>query len=222
MDASMHGTALIDQVVERVRRDGWDTTDAPDLDTPVPLPPDVLTSLALPDGRPLPPSLRRWLAFDAGWLAELGWYADPARPDLRGGSLSAVVAGMFGFGSAERAWTESFAAFETLLPGPCLPLFGGRDSRRFLYLGGEPDSHGEYPVLVADMDDIPYVGVEYPGLDVYLAAAAGLDFGLDAWDGPAEHSAYAGRMQEHAELTGLGADGLEIHELYGAEGAEDL
>ncbi|MFD9124618.1 hypothetical protein [Kitasatospora sp. NPDC059571] len=217
MDASMHGARLIDQVIEIVGRDGWDTTDAPDIDTAVPLPPDVLDALTLPDGRPLPPSLRRWLAFDASWLAAIGWYADPAAPRFDAGTLSATVARMFEFGPADSVWRDSFAEFETLLPGLCLPLVGGCDSRRFLYLG-EPDSHGEYPVLVADMDDIPYVGVEYPGLDVYLAVEAGLALDdTDAWDDPAEHPEYGPRMQQHAIQTGLGPEGLEIHELYADE-----
>jgi hypothetical protein len=45
---------------------------------------------------------------------------------------------------------------------------GGSDSRRFLYVG-EPDDIGEYPVMLLDTDDIPFVCLEYPCFDVYLA-----------------------------------------------------
>jgi hypothetical protein len=62
----------------------------------------------------------------------------------------------------------NFQDFEALLPGKCLLLQGGSDSRRFMYIG-EPDALGEYPVFVVDTDDVPYVCIAYPGLDLYLA-----------------------------------------------------
>ncbi|WP_371502007.1 hypothetical protein OG871_33705 [Kitasatospora sp. NBC_00374] len=214
MDANLHGAALVDLVVATVRQDGWASCDAPMPDRPVPLPAEVLDKLRLPGGRPLPPSLRRWLAFDASWLAGLGWYPDPAAPDLAGLPLQAATDLLYGFGSADAVWSEMVGEFETVLPGRCFPLAGGSDSRRLLYVG-EPDSAGEYPVLVTDVDDLPYVAVMYPGLDVYLAHEAGvLDLDLDTYTGLVEHPEYGPRMREHAERTGLGPDGLEIQDLY--------
>ncbi|MFF2198824.1 hypothetical protein [Streptomyces sp. NPDC058157] len=206
----MHGTALIDRVVERVRERGWPTCDAPGLDEPVPLAPGALDRLTLPGGRPLPPSLRRWLAFDASWLADVGWYEDPAAPVLGDRGLRETAQGMYGSGDG---MAGMFGAFEELLPAVCLPLVGGCDSRRLLYLGA-PDSTGEYPVLVTDIDDLPYVAVMYPGLDVYLADLADvLDLDFDTYTSLAEHPEYAARMAEHARNTGLGADGLDFCEL---------
>jgi hypothetical protein len=208
---------LIAETIARVRDEGWITSDAPDIDEPVPLPPDVIDALRLPGDRPLPPSVRKWLAYDASWFAAIGWYDDPRAPSFEGMSLSAATTYMYG----EDVWEDHFRAFETLLPGPCLPLVGGSDSRRLLYLG-EPDATGEYPVLVTDVDDVPYVAVMYPGLDVYLAELAGvveLDFGT--YTGLIDEPAYADRMREHAALTGLGEDGLEIQDLWTSDGLDD-
>ncbi|MEW1913683.1 hypothetical protein AB0442_35550 [Kitasatospora sp. NPDC085895] len=221
MENDLHGEALIERVIAKVSADGWETADMPDLDDePVPLPAGTLAALRLPDGRPLPPSLRRWLAFDSSLPVGLGWYPEALAPDLAGAPLSETVDELYGFGSDEEAWSKTFAEFEPLLPGRCLPLVGGCDSRRLLYLG-EPDSAGEYPVLVTDMDDLPYVAVMYPGLDVYLADEAGLlDRGFDSYTGLMDHPVYGARMREHAERTRLGTEGLEIQDLYAQDGDE--
>ncbi|MER5641093.1 hypothetical protein ABT095_29590 [Kitasatospora sp. NPDC002227] len=210
MDEDMHGVALMDRVIERVRQDGWPTADAPDLAEPQPLAPEVLESLRLPGGRPLPPSLRRWLEFDGSWLADLEWYEDGQEPVFDARALGETAERMYG---SDGVMVGMFAEFERLLPSPCLPLVGGSDSRRLLYLGS-PDSTGEYPVLVTDIDDLPYVAVMYPGLDVYLADLAGvIDLDFDTYTGLSEHPVYGARMREHAENTELGADGLEIQDL---------
>src|SRR5262249_28750111 len=41
----------------------------------LPLPPALLERLTFPSGKPLPPSLKRWLAFDGTWLRDLGWFS---------------------------------------------------------------------------------------------------------------------------------------------------
>ncbi|TWE16245.1 hypothetical protein FB465_1222 [Kitasatospora atroaurantiaca] len=95
-------------------------------------------------------------------------------------------------GSTGRLW--SGAQLEKL-PGPCLPLVGGGDSRRLLHLG-RPDSTGEYPVPVTDIDGPPPVAVMYPGPDVYLADLAGvLDLDFDTYTSPADHPEYGARMR---------------------------
>ncbi|KJY23789.1 hypothetical protein [Streptomyces katrae] len=210
MNEDMHGAALIDRVIERVRERGWPTCEAPDLDEPVPVAPEVLDRLTLPGGRPLPPSLRRWLAFDGSWLAAVGWYDDPAEPRFGDRGLGATAEWMYG---DDDGMAGMFTAFEELLPAVCLPLVGGCDSRRLLYLGS-PDSTGEYPVLVTDTDDLAYVAVMYPGLDVYLADLAEvIDLDFDDYTSLASHPEYAARMAEHAENTELGPDGLEFPDL---------
>ncbi|MGW5345127.1 hypothetical protein [Streptomyces sp. NPDC004050] len=210
MNENMHGAALVDRVIEQVRQHGWPTSDAPDISEPVPLAPEAIDRLRLPGGRALPPSLRRWLAFDSSWLSDVGWYDDPREPVFGDRGLGATTESMYGCGDV---MVGMFADFEELLPAVCLPLVGGSDSRRLLYLG-EPDSTGEYPVLVTDVDDLPYVAVMYPGLDVYLAdLAAVLDLDFDTYTSLAEHSEYGARMREHAENTGLGPDGMEFPDL---------
>ena len=214
MNGAMHGVPLIERVIESVERIGLEGPDgAPRLVKPVPLPEQAIRELRMPGGRLLPPSLRRWLAFDAWWLSRIGWFADPRAPVLRGAALSATAGFMYGFSSGEGGWTEGFGAFEALLPGMCFPLVGGSDSRRLLY-AGEPDSLGEYPVLVLDADDEPFVAVMYPGFDVYLAHEAGvLDFEFDTYSDLIDHPEYGGRMREHAERTGLGAEGADIQDV---------
>ncbi|MFJ3791283.1 hypothetical protein [Kitasatospora sp. NPDC090091] len=210
MDESMHGAALVDRVIARVRQEGRPTAGGPDITEPVPLSPAVIDRLRLAGDRPLPPSLRRWLAFDSSWLSEIGWYDDEQAPVFEGRALGGTAEWMYGSGGV---MVGMFADFERLLPSACLPLVGGSDSRRLLYLG-RPDSTGEYPVLVTDIDDLPYVAVMYPGFDVYLADLAGvIDLDFDTYTGLVDHPEYGPRMQEHAENTGLGPDGLEFQDL---------
>ncbi len=63
------GAELIDLVIERVLRDPHCISgfcgDHP-LPNPQPLAPEVIAQLTFSSGKPLPPSLKRWLAFDAG------------------------------------------------------------------------------------------------------------------------------------------------------------
>lgn len=100
-----------------------------------------------------------------------------------------------------------------LLPGQVYGLHFGADSRRFLYVG-EPDSAGEYPVLVLDTDDIPYTAIMYPGIDVYLAHNAGVvRYRLDTYESFATHPCYAARIHEHARHYFGGRVGFEIFEL---------
>ena len=53
--------------------------------TPTPIVPEVLEKLTFPDGKPLPPSLKQWLAFDA---ACLGLFSDLANLVITPLSLS--------------------------------------------------------------------------------------------------------------------------------------
>jgi hypothetical protein len=112
-------------------------------------------------GRPVPPSLHRWLEVDGGWLQGL---ADaPVR-------IAGLVERTFGPGTG-----SAFRELQNhLLPEPCALLPGvGETSARFLYLG-PTDVHGEYTVLGVDIAEPPRVFVWSPGFDGWLAEEAGL------------------------------------------------
>ena len=178
------GVDLIDLVIAKVKADGRLLRGK----KPTPVPPDVLEALnTFPDGSPLSPSLRRWLAFDASWL---GWFGDVRRPAFRPKKL-----GQYAKDEYELDW--GYGDLEGTVGGDCFGVHGGSDSRRFLYVG-KPDRTGEHPVLLVDTDDSPYLGVEYPGIDVYLAIHAGVLEHNGAYGSLAKDPRYAARMKQHA------------------------
>lgn len=122
---------------------------------------EALAKLTFPGGKPLPPSLRRWLAYDAHWIE---WFEDLARPTLPEVGFHRMMVEQFDEQMAD-VWD-----FSEMLPEHCYCVPGGSDSRRFLYVG-QADEEGEYPILLVDTDDVPFVCVEYPGFDVYLASS---------------------------------------------------
>jgi hypothetical protein len=162
----VRGVKLVERVIATVEKDGG-TLGGCGIPTrkATPVPASALDGLTFPSGAPLPPSLARWLAYDALWL---DLFDDPVRPVLRPRTLGGLAAAEF-----DAQTGDLFAAFEPLLPGDCYLVPGGSDSRRFLYIG-EPDEIGEYPVMLLDTDDIPFVCLEYPGFDVYLAEMFGV------------------------------------------------
>ncbi|WP_440899102.1 hypothetical protein [Actinosynnema sp.] len=191
-----HGVALAERAVESVRRDPhrsmFDFYDHPWVEgEPEPAPAGWLAGATFPSGRPLPPSLRAWLAFDTGLLRREGWFTDDGELSPR--PLDRVATECYGPG-----WGELYAPLAGLFP-ECFLLPGGSDSRR-VYAVGEPDSTGEHPVLALDVDDLPFVGLMYPGFDVYLAVKAGIvDIGeLTSYTQLADHPVYGPRMREHA------------------------
>ncbi|MBH0779889.1 hypothetical protein [Nocardia bovistercoris] len=190
-----HGIPLTARVIEVVRRDP--TASALDYwnvpwggERPFPVAPEALAGMTFPSGRPLSPSLRTWLAYDTDLLRRHGWFT--AEGAFAPRSLDAIVAAEFGEG-----WGTEFEPLAGRFP-ECFLLPGGSDSRRVLAVG-EPDAVGEYPVLALDLDDMPYVGLMYPGFDVYLADTAGLvEFDFHTYTALAAHPAHADRMREHA------------------------
>ncbi|MBV8969467.1 MAG: hypothetical protein JO331_10465 [Verrucomicrobia bacterium] len=130
---------------------------------PIPIAPEVLQNLTLSDGRALPPSLQRWLSFDAMSLGLLSGRR------LRSTWLS--EAGGPAFDTLQRL----------LLPDQIYDLRpSGGDSMWFLY-GGEPDEDGEYPVFVLDVDDQYLVELCAPNFAVWLASlynVGGFDLAL--------------------------------------------
>jgi hypothetical protein len=93
--------------------------------------------------------------------------------------------------------TADNADFTDVLPGQCLVLPGGAESRRFMYVG-EPDAFGEYPVFVVDIDDVPIVAIEYPGLDVYLSDGVTEDITGDELGACFEHPVYGPMLEDQA------------------------
>ena len=216
----VQGVDLIEQVIAEVSRHPSAIAgfcgDHP-LQAPAPLPAEILATLSFPSGRPLPPSLRRWLAFDASWLAGFGWFDTDLRFTPR--RLDEIVTAEF-----EEVWGEMYEPL-TDRTGECFLLPGGSDSRR-IFAVSQPDSQGEYPVLVIDTDDIPYAAVMYPGFDVFLADEAGIagvacDWGT--YEDLFKDRRYAGRMRDHARYLFNGRPSAEItDEAWGGEIARQV
>jgi hypothetical protein len=164
--------ALVDLVIERVRADPYAISglcrDYP-LVAPHPLTPTALKRLRLPSGKPLPPSLKLWLAFDAGWLAQFGWLTSLDEPCLTPRRLEAVVADGLEYSGWAKYYTRLGDRFDECF---LLPPFSGEVCRVLVI--SEPDGWGEHPILEADVDDVPLLDLVYPGLDVYLASIVGL------------------------------------------------
>src|SRR5205814_1765922 len=109
------------------------------------------------------PSLHALLSFDAAYIQrELRWFDKTgqflARPTIE---IIGEHAGPF---------TEAYEPLcAARFPGKAIALDQGSDSMRLLYFG-DPDELGEYPVLFIDHDDMPILGVEYAGFDLYAAS----------------------------------------------------
>ena len=201
------GVELIERVITRVIEQPSCISgfcgDRP-LPNPHPVPADTLARLTFPSGRPLPSSLRRWLAFDASWLRGLGWFPEDDSFTFSPRRLDAVVQDEFDF------WGELYKPLGDRL-GECFLLPGGSDSRRIYAVTEQPDALGEYPVLVVDTDDIPYAAVMYPGFDVFMADESGFgihDFGT--YESLHDDPRYAARLAHHARLLFGGKRGIEI------------
>ncbi|MEV0678059.1 hypothetical protein AB0I60_16240 [Actinosynnema sp. NPDC050436] len=202
-----HGVALTRRAIESVRTDPgrsmYDFIKVPWVEggIPSPMPEEALEGARFPSGRPLSPSLREWLAYDTSLFRRHGWFAPDGtftpRPLDR---LAADELGEF--------WGECYTSVAAQFP-ECFLLPGGSDSRRVLAVG-EPDTIGEYPVLALDVDDMPFVGVMYPGFDVYAATEAGvIDHDFESYLDLFEDRTYAPRMREHANHYFAGAECYE-------------
>jgi hypothetical protein len=204
MSTELQGVALIEHVIDKVRMDGFRSREIGDIRDPVPVPADVLAALRFPGGQRPSPSLRRWLAFDASWLANAGWFEDPLQPAFKPRKIGAFAGDEHG-----PEYEGCFKPFERRLPGELYLLPLGSESRRALYVG-EPDGTGEHPVIVTDVDDVPYVALMYPGFDVYMADLAGvLELPGRTYESLHGDARYAPRMAEHAQNNFGGAHSFE-------------
>jgi hypothetical protein len=213
------GIALIDLVIERVRR------TSPAFQA-IPLPPEVIATLTFPSGKPLPPSLQRWLSFDARWLFQLGWLSSLETPQFTPRRLEEIVRQ----GIEYAGWAHYYVPLGNRF-SECFLLGAGGESCRILVVS-EPDKLGEYPVLIADTDDIPLLEIAYPGLDVYLAAGWQLPIprrgnSVD-WTFWFDGSPYRQRLISHANHLFRGHSWVfvddsrpEGYEVMGGEGEED-
>ncbi|NUP13106.1 MAG: hypothetical protein HOW73_44260 [Polyangiaceae bacterium] len=187
----MQGLELVRYVIEKVQDRGLGMFGA--TTAPTPLSPEQLDALTFPNGSPLSPSLREWLAFDASIV---GWFEDLETPAFAASNMGDVARAAY----AEERHTTAFSTLSTqALPDNGYLLPGGKVVRRFLYTGAT-DSTGEYPILAFDVDGLPFVGIEQPGFDVWLACAAGVLFPPRQVIGSFIDDELLGpRMKEHAD-----------------------
>ncbi|MFH8693790.1 hypothetical protein [Streptomyces chartreusis] len=197
----MHGVSLTAQVIDAVRRDPaagalpylLPYVNVPWVEGGVANPMDeaLLAGATFPSGRPLPPSLRAWPAYDISLLERYKWFTSDG--DFAPRPLDQLVGDEMG-----DFWGAEFARLSGRF-SECFLLPGGSDSRRILAVT-DPDEEGEYPVLALDLDDLPYLGLMYPGFDIYLADTAGL-LGLgerETYTDLIHHGTYGPRMRRHA------------------------
>jgi hypothetical protein len=214
------GVALIDLAIARVRQDprpiaGF-CNDYP-LVEPTPLSAEVIDGLTFPSGKPLSPSLKRWLAFDASWLQSLGWFSSLEGPLFTPRTLGQIADAEYGpymrqvaaLAGIEESDLNFYSLLDPLFP-ECFLLPQGTDSRR-IFAVTDPDDLGEYPVLAIDEDDISYVAVMYPGFDVYMGDVSGvlnLDFGT--YESLHDDRRYAARLALHARRLFGGKPSIEL------------
>lgn len=132
----MRGASLVDAVIDQCpqRFPGPGMTEA------------ELAAITL-NGKPLPPSLRRYLQRDTAW----------AEFDFKPVKLSQLMG-------------DAFSVIEQIIPGDCFSMRASySDSTWWFLYTGETDEAGEYPVFLADIDDWYLVKIEYAGFDQFLA-----------------------------------------------------
>lgn len=224
------GAELIALVIDRVRDDPHCISgfcgDHP-LPHPRPLAPEMIAQLTFPSGKPLPPSLKRWLTFDAGWLEGFGWFSSLEPPVFSPRTIDQIADAEFDHQAISQLVGAGdslnyYSSLEERLP-ECFLLPEGSDSRR-IFAVTEPDELGEYPVMVIDEDDVPYAAIMYPGFDVYMADEAGLlDLDFGTYEDLHSDRRYKTRMRQHAERIFRGKPSAEMQdpEWYGEEGWPD-
>jgi hypothetical protein len=206
---SLRGDALVDSVLAKIEEEGGGLLGMV-VEEPEGLTPEELAGLSLPGGRPLPPSLAKFLAYDQDFLDVLE-DGDDGKLALSFRTFKDMMAEQFDDETAENA------DFTNVLPGQCLVLPGDGEARRFMYVG-EPDAFGEYPVFVVDISDIPFVAIEYPGLDVFLAEGVTEVILDEDVDNCFEHPVYGPMLEDQARRNFAGWKVYDV----GGEDSEHL
>ena len=149
----LRGVRLVEKVIAHLEKTGGgeDSVD------PEPMSPANIDALEKKTGVALSPSLRAWLAYDAGALQSLKGSKTLVEP------MTKIVARHAG--ELARMYRPFVAA---RFDGPAIQLDSGSDSLRALWLA-DPDQNGEYPVLEIDHDDGCLFGVFASGFDLWLA-----------------------------------------------------
>lgn len=137
--------------------------------TPKGVPEAELEALTFGDGKALPPSLKRWLAFDRTWLEKELGVSDIVKTLKEGDNLADVVGD-----SVPEEGEEAFEELVAKMPGVAVPLDRGSDSGRALY-AGKRDADGECCVVSISWGDIPGIEIIYPGFDAWLAVQLGIN-----------------------------------------------
>lgn len=176
--------------------------------------PAALAKLTLPDGKPLPPSLATFLAYDETYLGVL----DKSKK-LAFRTFNQMMRAEFNAATA-----KMYEDFARILTGQCLVIPGGSDSRQFMYVG-VPDEHGEYPVFVVDTDEVPWVALVYPGFDVCIADGTIMTIRkgtyTDTWGSPRYRSPLAEQARRNFRgLKMLGMFGQDTEHVDGAKAAD--
>ena len=125
-------------------------------------------------------TLLRW---DASWLASLGWLElQPFRWTPR--TLAEIAGDAY-----------DLPAFQT-----CFLLPGGSDSKRVWVVTNEPDALGEYPVVLTDDDEVPFLCVYMAGLDVFLGDLSGVQrVSGESYEDVARDERFRARMSHHGK-----------------------
>jgi len=142
----------------------------------------------MPGGVPVPPSLETLLAYDASWLEGLGWLTRAPAFAWTPRTLAEIAEAEIGFGDS----------FDLATMRTCFPLPGGADSRRVLVVTPSPDALGEFPIVLIDTDDVPFLCVYMAGLDVFLGDYTRVQpVSGKSYDEVARDARFRARMDHH-------------------------
>ncbi len=162
LSAGARGTGAIEEIVAHI------TSRAVGGSARRPLTIDEIRGFEAAAGAPVSPALSAVLSIDAAILArECGWFDKRMRFLAR--PFSEVVREHAG------PFAPYFAGLDTRFPGNAV-LADDYPGEWFnlVYLG-HADEHREYPVLAFRFGDEPYVTVDCPGTDVWLARTYGME-----------------------------------------------
>jgi ankyrin repeat protein len=163
----LRGVAMIEKIITGIENG----TSHIKIPVPQPIEKGKLEKLMFDKGVALPPSLKRFLEFDASWLAtDYGLFDDLENPVFQPVSVAEALRD----GLMDENFWQCFKKLPKPLPqAKCITLDCGCETMRILFLG-KPDKNGEYAVLDLDIDDMPSIYLAASSFDIWLARQAGL------------------------------------------------